>query len=42
MKNGTISDRSGRSSIVAAVPVFFTLGSTNTFAWSLGEAAAPY
>jgi len=42
MKNRTLSGKSGRSSVVAAALVVFTLGSADVSAWSLEEAAAPY
>jgi multiple sugar transport system substrate-binding protein len=42
MKNSTISGRYSRSRVVVAALAIFALGSTNAFAWSLEEAAAPY
>lgn len=42
MKNSTLSGRSCRSSTVVSALVVFALGSTNAYAWSLEEAAAPY
>lgn len=42
MKNRKLSGKSGRSSVVAAALVVFTLGSADVSAWSLEEAAAPY